>query len=66
MMTLIGTAPNLVAHGELVRRGYQGFSFFSFTPLGIPLLVLAIGYVLMARPWLARASVAPAAAGRQP
>lgn len=55
MMTLVATAPNLVIHAELVRRGYDGFHFFSFTPFGIPILILAVGYMLFARRWLVRA-----------
>lgn len=52
MMTLIATAPNLVVHGELVRRGLEGFHFFSFTPFGAVMLALAVGYMLVARRWL--------------
>ncbi|MDH2997058.1 citrate transporter [Pasteurellaceae bacterium LFhippo2] len=52
MMTLIATPPNLVAHSELVKSGFQGFNFFSFTPIGLAVLVLGIGYMLVARHWL--------------
>lgn len=52
MMTLIATAPNLVTHSELVKEGYKGFHFFSFTPIGLVVLVLGIGYMLIARRWL--------------
>lgn len=52
MMTLIATPPNLIAHSELVKAGFTGFSFFSFTPIGIAVLVLGIGYMLIARRWL--------------
>jgi di/tricarboxylate transporter len=52
MLTLVGTAPNLVVNGELVRSGFQGFGFFSFTPLGLPILALGIAYMLFARRWL--------------
>lgn len=52
MMTLIATPPNLIVHGELVRSGYEGFHFFSFTVFGIPILLVAIGYMLVARRWL--------------
>ena len=38
MMTLVATAPNLVVNSELVRHGLAGFSFFSFTPFGIPVV----------------------------
>ena len=52
MMTLVATAPNLVVHSELVRRGHEGFGFFSFTPFGVPILILAILYMLFARRFL--------------
>lgn len=52
MMTLIATPPNLVAHSELVKAGFEGFNFFSFTPIGVAVLVLGIGYMLIARHWL--------------
>ncbi len=53
MLTLVATAPNLVVNSELVRHGSEGFSFFTFTPFGIPVLVLGILYMLFARRWLA-------------
>jgi di/tricarboxylate transporter len=60
MTTLIATAPNLVVNSELVRHlketGHEnpsGFHFFSFTPFGVPILVLGIVYMLFARRWLA-------------
>lgn len=52
MMTLVATAPNLVVHGELERRGFEGFGFFSFTAFGVPMLALAIAYMLFARRFL--------------
>jgi di/tricarboxylate transporter len=53
MTTLVATAPNLVVNSELVRRGSDGFQFFSFMPFGAPLLVLGVVYMLFARRWLA-------------
>jgi len=53
MMTLVATAPNLVVNSELVRHGAAGFNFFSFTPFGVPILLLGIAYMLFARRWLA-------------
>ena len=66
MMTLVGTAPNLVVHGELTRHGEPGFGFFTFTPFGVPVLALAIGYMLLVRRWLPRTSAdaVPSAAPR--
>jgi len=52
MMTLVATAPNLVVNAELVRHGTGGFAFFSFTPFGVPILLLGISYMLVARRWL--------------
>lgn len=55
MLTLVGTPPNLVVNSELLRDGHAGFGFFSFTPFGIPVLLLAIAYMAVARRWLAAA-----------
>jgi di/tricarboxylate transporter len=52
MTTLVATAPNLVVNGELERHGVEGFRFFSFTPFGVPILVLGIIYMSFARRWL--------------
>jgi di/tricarboxylate transporter len=52
MMTLVATAPNLVVNGELERHGVEGFRFFSFTPFGLPVLVLGIIYMSFAHRWL--------------
>lgn len=58
MMTLVATAPNLVVNGELERHGVEGFRFFSFTPFGLPILVLGIIYMSFAHRWLSAASEA--------
>lgn len=42
MMTLIGTPPNLVIEGELVKNGYEKLTFFSFTPVGIICLIVGL------------------------
>jgi di/tricarboxylate transporter len=71
MTTLIATAPNLVVNSELVyfldpdgKKGETGFHFFSFTPFGLPILALGIGYVLLARRWLPATNAANAEASR--
>jgi len=56
MLTLVATPPNLVVHGELLRAGHAGFGFFSFTPIGLVILVLGIGYMLLVRRWLGDAT----------
>ena len=52
MLTLVATPPNLVVSSELVRNGLESFSFFSFTPIGLVVLVCGIGYMLFVRRWL--------------
>ena len=54
MLTLVGTAPNLVADAALQHAGFAGFGFFSFTPFGTAILGAGIGYMLVARRWLNR------------
>ena len=54
MLTLVGTAPNLVADAALERAGFAGFGFFSFTPFDTAILGARIGYMLVARRWLPR------------
>ncbi|WP_310606659.1 SLC13 family permease [Buttiauxella brennerae] len=49
MMTLVATPPNLVVNSELLREGLQGFHFFSVTPIGVVILLLGIGYMMIAR-----------------
>ncbi len=46
ILTLIGTPPNLVVSNQLVSEGLAPFGFFSFTPIGLVMLV--IGVVFMA------------------
>ena len=53
MMTLVVTPANLVVNSELQREGLEGFSFFAVTPIGLVVLALGIGYMLVARYWLA-------------
>jgi di/tricarboxylate transporter len=66
MTTLIATAPNLVVNSELVRHGAAGFHFFAFTPFGVPVLILGIGYMIFARRWLAATEDRDIAASHRP
>jgi len=52
MMTLVATPPNMVVNSELVRDGVEGFGFFAVTPVGLVVLVMGVGYMLLARYWL--------------
>ena len=54
MLTLVGTAPNLVVDSALRHAGHPGLGFFSFTPFGVAALVAGVGYLLIARRWLNR------------
>ena len=45
MLTLVGTAPNLVVQEALTDAGLEPFGFFSFTPIGLSVLVLGIAYM---------------------
>ena len=47
MLTLIGTAPNIVVNEKLKSAGFAGFGFFSFSPVGLAVLATAIIYVLI-------------------
>lgn len=64
MMTLVATPPNLVVHAELVRHGIDGFSFFAFTPFGLPILLLGVTYMIFARRWLSSHRHEPAEMNR--
>ena len=45
MLTLVGTAPNLVVQEALIEGGYEPFHFLSFAPMGTIVLVVAILYM---------------------
>ncbi|WP_350284876.1 SLC13 family permease [uncultured Croceitalea sp.] len=44
LLTLTGTPPNIIASNTLVDNNLEGFSFFEFALIGLPLLVIAIVY----------------------
>jgi di/tricarboxylate transporter len=46
MLTLIGTAPNIVVSNHLAAMGREPFGFFTFTPIGIAMV--GVGIVFMA------------------
>lgn len=43
--TLIGTPPNIIVSDLLREEGLGAFEFFSYTPMGLILIVLGIAYV---------------------
>ncbi|PWD85947.1 SLC13 family permease [Ignatzschineria cameli] len=54
MLTLVATAPNLVVSAQLELAGNKAFEFFSFTPIGLIILVVGIFYMLFARRFLGK------------
>ncbi|RED48216.1 TrkA family protein [Seonamhaeicola aphaedonensis] len=44
LLTLTGTPPNIIASNSLVEAGHEGFSFFEFGLIGLPLLIIALLY----------------------
>lgn len=47
-ITLIGTTPHIVANGLLIDAGFEGFGFFEFAYIGIPLSVAGLAYMYFA------------------
>lgn len=44
LLTLTGTPPNIIVSNALAESGFEGFSFFEFSLIGLPLLIMAILY----------------------
>lgn len=44
-LTLIGTAPNMIARQSLIDYGYEGISFFAFTPIGLVFIIVGIVFL---------------------
>jgi di/tricarboxylate transporter len=44
LLTLTGTPPNIIVNNTLIEAGFEGFSFFEFGLIGLPLLIIAILY----------------------
>lgn len=60
MMTLVATTPNIIVNGILRERGAETLGFFSFTPFGIVILALAIGFMMLFGQNMLAPKVAPA------
>ncbi|GIN20375.1 sodium:sulfate symporter [Siminovitchia fordii] len=45
-ITLMGTSTNIVVHGMLLDYGFEGFSLFTITVVGIPVTVVGMLYLL--------------------
>ena len=44
LLTLTGTPPNIIVSNALLEAGMEGFSFFEFGLIGLPLLLITILY----------------------
>lgn len=44
LLTLTGTPPNIIASNTLIENNLEGFSFFEFSLIGLPLLLITILY----------------------
>ncbi|MGB5463885.1 MAG: SLC13 family permease, partial [Aureibaculum sp.] len=44
LLTLTGTPPNIIVSNALEETGMEGFSFFEFSLIGLPLLIIALVY----------------------
>jgi di/tricarboxylate transporter len=47
LLTLTGTPPNIIVNEVLAEAGGKPFGYFEFALIGLPLLVAAIGYMLL-------------------
>jgi di/tricarboxylate transporter len=44
LLTLTGTPPNIIVNNTMLESGLEGFSFFEFGLIGLPLLILGLLY----------------------
>ncbi|WP_299124215.1 SLC13 family permease [uncultured Winogradskyella sp.] len=44
LLTLTGTPPNIIVNNTMLESGLEGFSFFEFALIGLPLLIIALLY----------------------
>jgi di/tricarboxylate transporter len=47
MLTLIGTAPNIVVSNQLAEAGREPFGFFAFTPIGLVMITVGVGFMML-------------------
>ncbi|MBM9512039.1 SLC13 family permease [Desulfogranum marinum] len=60
MMTLVATSPNIVVNNVLKEHGLEVLPFFSFTPFGVLVLILAICFMgIFGRSMLSKKATMP-------
>lgn len=47
MMTLVATSSNIVVNNALQSQGHEKLSFFSFTPIGVSVLIIAVLFMIV-------------------
>ena len=47
LLTLTGTPPNIVVADTLSAAGFEPFGFFAYALIGLPLLLVSIGYMVL-------------------
>jgi di/tricarboxylate transporter len=47
LLTLTGTPPNIIVNETLSGAGYSGFGYFEFALVGLPLLLVAVGFMIL-------------------
>ncbi len=52
MLTLVATPANLLVNGVMEERGYEGFSLFEFTPIGVSILGAGLVVMIGFRKWI--------------
>lgn len=66
MLTLVAAAPNLIVNYELTRTWAEGLDFLSLTPIGLPVLILGVLHMMIARRWLGAGATAENSASTRP
>lgn len=52
LLTLTGTPPNIIVNNALIEAGKDGFSFFEFSLIGVPLFIVLLIYLYYVGPRL--------------
>ena len=47
LCTLIGTSTNLVVHGMMIDRGYEGLRMFDLAFIGIPITIVGLIFIML-------------------